>query len=292
MTRFLVFFFIFVGLFNLGFSYPQGRISQKEVPAALFLRREGSFYFCKGEWDNLIFLGKKLSLDFQGTVKKDKDLFIFNLDPLRVCLNHCKAKNFSSYILYKKGALTLSYFRGEGFTISGNIDFSPQPVLKLDIDIKGMSLRKLNKFLGIEDFPFQGDFRGKITLQGKLDNLLIEGELEAFGANLEDYKIERVFLNFRGSFPWIYFSDSYALLENIHLDLEGACNLAKLYNLPYAKSSNSEYKKDFLKSKENASLRGFLDSQAPGVFVYRLGSESFLKFTLKKRPLPAPEIKF
>jgi len=91
-------------------------------------------------------------------------------------------------------------------------------------------------------------------------------------------------LNFRGSFPWIYFSDSYVLLENIHLDLEGTFNLAKLYNLPYNKSSGSEYKKDFLKPEENTSLRGFLDSKASGVFVYRLGSESFLKFTLKKDP--------
>jgi len=292
MTRFLVFFFIFVGLFNSGFSYPEKRTFQEKVSPTLFLRKEDSFYSCKGEWDDLIFLGKKLSLNFQGRVKKDKGLFIFNLNPVRICLNQRKTKNFSSYIIYKGGVLTLSYFRGEGFIISGNIDFSPQPVLRLDIDIKGMSLRKLNKFLGVEDFPFQGDFRGKITLQGRLDNLLIEGKLEAFGANLEDYKIERVFLNFRGSFPWIYFSDSYVLLENIHLDLEGTFNLAKLYNLPYNKSSGSEYKKDFLKPEENTSLRGFLDSKASGVFVYRLGSESFLKFTLKKKPLQAPEIKF
>ncbi len=296
MIKFLVFFFIFLISSGPAFSSQETEKNSKRPILTLLLKKEPSkaIYSLEAEVRNLSLKNRKISLSFQGTLRREGELVILDIPQGITFFSPSEVKNFSFYLVYKKGILNLSYFRGEGFVISGKISPSLS-ILDLNVDIKGIRLKELNRLLGVENFPFQGDFRGNISLKGDFKNLLIEGHLEAFGANLEDYKIERVFLNFRGSYPWIYFSDSYALLGELTLDLEGAFNLAKLYNLPYREDT---LKKGELKElskeeiREVTSLRGFLETPASGVFIYRLGSDSFLRFSVREEAFQAPGVKF
>jgi hypothetical protein len=192
--------------------------------------------------------------------------------------------------------------------LTGTVDLAKSSALDLIIDIKGMSLTSFNKLWGIENFPFQGDFRGKISLKGTLANIFVEGTLEAYKGTLEDYSFEKVFLSFRGTYPWVELSRSFAIIEGHTVEIEGALNLAKLYTPPCLnivgavtvskpEENTSRLFRNGSKNEEDSvqdTVKGFLTlSGESNVLLYKLGSDSYIRLRITDAlPNLEPTLKF
>ena len=251
---------------------------------------------------------RTLHLRIEGDIKKEPELSIVEIDQGRIGFDGFDPAVFDAYLIYKNKLLTFSYLKTRSFILSGTVDLAKSSALDLTIDIKGMSLKSFNKLWGIENFPFQGDFRGKISLKGTLANIFVEGSLEAYKGTLEDYSFEKVFLSFRGTYPWVELSRSFAVIEGHTVEIEGALNLAKLYTPPclnivkaVAKNEPEKERSQLFRDdakKEEAfvkdTVRGFLTlSGESNVLLYKLGSDSYIRLRITDAlPNLEPKLKF
>lgn len=299
MRNKLIFFFIFLLLIH-AYSYPlssNNKASYQRPSFNIIIKKNGVDsenklrYSFQCRIKNKFFNNRIISLYLEGTLKKNDQATIIDIHTGNISLNPTHIQDFSFYAVYKNNVLTVTYLKTKELILWGGINFSGLPRVNLTLDIKGLSLKELNRLWDIEDFPFQGDFRGKISITGKTDAPLIRGTLQAYQGNLEDYKFQEVLLNFRGNYPWIQFFDSFIVIENTNLDVEGAVNLSKLYHLPYGDGKMQAEKLQFNKldssrnsnKKEESSLKGFLSlSQKSTALLYKLGTNSYLKLTVKE----------
>ncbi len=199
---------------------------------------------------------------------------------------------FTLYGTYKDGLLTISYLQSKILVLTGHVNLAKSAELDLELNIKGLSLQKLNSLLDAEDFPFQGNFRGRINLKGNIDGIYISGALQAYQGKLEDYPFQKVFLEFNGTYPVISLSDSYAVIENHNFITSGTFNLAELYNMPSVRKSDGQIfpieditisrKKNNGQIKLRAPKSFLAASKNPGSFVYQLGNQSYLKLDMRQ----------
>ncbi|MBN2119947.1 MAG: hypothetical protein JW734_02680 [Candidatus Omnitrophica bacterium] len=245
---------------------------------------------------------KIVDVILQGYLKIDAERSILEITSGNITIDGAISHDFSLYLVYSDKLATITYFKTKELILSGAIDFSKNAFLNLDVDIRGINLEDFNKLWGIENFPFEGDFRGKISLKGDVNSILIQGFLEAYHGNLEGYKYEKVFLMFKGTYPWIRFSDSYASIQGFGFNIEGTFNVARLYDLPYDKVGQSPDLppiRFFDETEQNMivadSVKGFLAlPSSHNLLVYKLDTDSFLRLTPKESIFPkaAPTLEF
>lgn len=298
-NKLLIFFFIFFLLLQAPVCYSLNSNNNPSVQNPSFnitIKRNSAdskdepYYLFECRIQDKFWNDRVINLYLEGSLKKNEHVTIIDVHSGHISLNPTYIEDFSFYAVYKNKLLTITYLKTKEFILKGGINFSGFPYLDLALDIKGLSLKELNKLWGIEDFPFQGDFRGKITITGKTDAPLIRGTLQAYQANLEGYEFKEVLLNFRGIYPWVHFFDSLAIIRGSNFEIEGALNLSKLYHLPCGEGKMQTEKTHLANlnfpqnsnKKEASSLRGFLTlPQKSNALLYKLGTDSYLRLTVK-----------
>lgn len=242
--------------------------------------------------NNITWNRKNLTVDIKGVVKQMSSFLIIEINPGVISAAGMDKETVSSYAVDRDNVITVSYLRTKWGVLNGTINLSGQaPKINLHLDIKGISLKDVNRFWGIKNFPFQGSFRGRIDISGTLKNILISGKMEAYHGMLENYRFDKVFLNFKGVYPWISFTNSYSMIGSIPLSITGSFNIADIYGLPYSNfrlPGRDDYRLNFsslFSNEKKSDMRSFFTlSNKADTFRYRIGNDSFLNLEVKNAP--------
>lgn len=238
---------------------------------------------------NIQWAGERIRVYMEGTLKEENGKSILEVTSGRFWFGPATAEDFSLYAIYSDGVITLSYFQTKSFIITGGASFSKAAFCNIVFDIKGINLQALNKLCGIDNFPFQGNFRGKVRIQGDGSGFLVKGGLQAYDGSIEEYEFNSAFLNFEGTYPFISLFDSYAVFSGRNVEINGMFNLARLYSLPDVNSkteavSMPELQDMFVngedKSEANSAHGFFMLSDKQNSLTYKLGTGSFLRLSL------------
>jgi len=245
--------------------------------------------------NNIKWNSKNLTVDISGVIKQTDSFLIIEINPGVISAAGMDKETVSAYAVDRNNVITVSYLRTKWGVLSGTISLSGQASkIDLHLDIKGISLKDVNRFWGIKDFPFQGSFRGGIDISGAFKNILISGKMEAYQGMLDNYQFDKVFLNFKGVYPWISFTNSYSMIGNIPLNITGSFNIADIYGLPYSNfhlSEKDDYRLSFsslFSNEKKSDMRSFFTlSNKADTFRYRIGNDSFLNLEVRNTPSSA-----
>lgn len=261
-----------------------------EIPLSIELSRDKksplkSSYLFKNITRNILWNNRKINLSLKGSFQQKEKVTILEIKSGNISIGGLEPENFSLYALYKDRILTITYLKTQEFVLNGKIHFTdPVPSVNLILDIKGTNLERLNKSYGLNIFPFQGDFRGKISITGKINNPFIKGSLEAYQGKLKNIDFTKVFLNFEGFYPMLRLFNSYAKARNYRFALEGRLNLDDLASFSYNPTDSNTEEVALLQSYDKIRLNekfkedGFLAFSENSIPVYKMGEGSFLKF--------------
>lgn len=223
---------------------------------------------------NLNLASLNIEGEIKGALKFEKNKVILNLNSKGLFLQGISLGEASIYVVYSQKKLIISYFKTKSMVISGEINFlEAKPRLKIEVDIKGLRMSEFKKIVPDFDIPLEGDFRGKIFIEGKFSSLRIRGKLNGFQGKFERFEFKEANLNFKGIYPYLNFQDSYMLIRERNIRLEGLINLSRVSFLQSSNSKRKSEKKDF---------KGFLYSKRPESLIYKFGKDSFLKLSLEQ----------
>ncbi|MCM8786897.1 MAG: hypothetical protein NC935_02460 [Candidatus Omnitrophica bacterium] len=153
-------------------------------------------------------------------IKQQRDCFVLNLEAKDLIIDEKLLSWVRLRLIKKENEVFIDNFSLPYLILKGRFNLITGDIF-FDINANYKSTDLLT-----------GQVQMNTKAWGRLDNFIISGYLNIFNGEYKAIKFERIFLNFFGSFPTLFLTDSYIILsDKSNYKIEGRLNIGNFKNL-------------------------------------------------------------